>query len=100
MGNRVTIDGKEFSEQTVKEALKKHCNFESDVKPEYVQVDCFVAIDTKDSTSCCYLLGSLKEIDINWDKTDTTANEDALIRWYDKEEIEQIITGLQNLIED
>ena len=26
------IDGKEFSEETIKEALKKHCNFEKTLK--------------------------------------------------------------------
>jgi len=41
---RVTIDGKEFSEETIKEALRKHCNFESDIKPKVVKVDRFRAV--------------------------------------------------------
>lgn len=102
MDNTINIDGKEFSEKTVKEALKKHCNFESDVEPKQkrMRVGCFVAANTKDGSNCSYLLGSLRLSRTPWDGKTSKVDKDGLISWYVRREMEAIITGLQDLIKD
>lgn len=95
--NRVTIDGKEFSEETVKTVLQKHCNFESDIEPKQIKVDRFRAAKIE-SSSLNYLIGGVEDEDYEWDGKNQVDNLHAQICLYEESEVEEIIAGLQELL--
>lgn len=97
MSDTISVEGKEFSVETVKEALRKHCNFESDVEPKQVKVHCFRAAKAKHGHDYPYYLGGVLFASTKWNG-ETVQNNEAQITCYEREEVKQIIAGLQNLL--
>lgn len=97
----INIDGREFSKETVKQALKKHCNFESDIQ-KILKVDTFIAVEASEKLAFPYLVGCAsrpEKLLEDWDKNNTVHDEDTQIHWFNREEVEQIIAGLQGLLD-
>lgn len=95
----IRIDGKEFSENTIKEALKKHCDFKSDVEPKQVKVHCFRATKVAKSSDFGYPynLGNMRYNTNKWNGK-CADHSTAQITCFKESEVEQIIAGLQGLL--